>query len=148
MMVSRWTPNGNLLNVHDEVHRLFNDAVARREARPLLSAGWLPAVDLHESATDYTVEMELPGVNPKDVKIELVEGRLSIEGERKCVRESENGATAHHVERAWGTFQRTFRLPLRVDAAQVKASSKDGVLFVRIPKAPEAVKQEVAIDLG
>ncbi|MEP7028626.1 MAG: Hsp20/alpha crystallin family protein [Candidatus Eisenbacteria bacterium] len=148
MMLTRWTPNGNLLNVHDEVHRLFNTAVSRREVRPLVPAGWLPAVDLHESAKDYTVEMELPGVNPKDVKVELVEGRLSIQGERKGVREGEDGATAHHVERVRGPFQRTFRLPARVDAGQVKASFKDGVLFVRVPKAPEALKQEIAIDVG
>ncbi len=148
MTLSSWNRNGNLLNLHGEVHRLFNDVVASGELRPLLPAGWAPAVDLHETATEYTVEMDLPGVNPNDVKIELVEGLLSIQGERKSVREHDEGVSAQHRERVTGAFQRSFRLPMRVDAGQVKASYKDGVLFVRVPKAAESVKREISIEVG
>jgi HSP20 family protein len=149
MRLTRWTPNGNMLNLHDEVNRLFNDIVIEGELKPLLPAGWLPAVDLHETAEEYTVQMDLPGVNPKDLKIELLEGRLTIKGERKFEsRPAEDGATARRLERSVGTFERVFRLPGRVDSGQVKASYNDGVLLVRVPKAPEAVGREIAIEVG
>jgi HSP20 family protein len=149
MSLTRWTRNGNMLNLHDEVNRLFNDVLAQADARPLLPAGWLPAVDLHESAQEYTVQMDLPGVNPKDLKIDLREGLLAIKGERKGVAQTaEGGVTAHRLERSAGTFERVFRLPGRVDAGQVTASYKDGVLLVRVPKAPESVGREIPIEVG
>jgi len=148
MSLTRWTRNGNMLNLHDEVNRLFNDVLTQGELRPLLPAGWLPAVDLHETPEDYTVEMDLPGVNPKDLKIELLEGLLTIKGERKSERPANSGTTAHRLERNAGTFERAFRLPGRVDPGQVKASYKDGVLIVRVPKAPESVGREITIEVG
>jgi HSP20 family protein len=149
MMLTRWTRNGNMLNLHDEVNRLFNDVLTQGETRPLLPAGWLPAVDLHETAQDYTVQMDLPGVNSKDLKIELLEGVLTIKGERKSESHpAEGGATAHRLERVAGAFERAFRLPGRIDAGEVKASYKDGVLTVRVPKAPESVGREITIEVG
>ena len=148
MSLTRWTRNGNMLNLHDEVNRLFNDVLTQGELRPLLPAGWLPAVDLHETPEDYTVEMDLPGVNPKDLKIELLEGLLTIKGERKSERPADSGTTAHRLERNAGPFERAFRLPGRVDPGQVKASYKDGVLIVRVPKAPESVGREITIEVG
>jgi HSP20 family protein len=148
MTLTRWTRNGNMLNLHDEVNRLFNDVLTQGELRPLLPAGWLPPVDLHETPQEYTVQMDLPGVNPKDLKIELLEGLLTIKGERKGLAESIEGTTAHRLERITGSFERAFRLPGRVDPAQVKASYRDGVLTVQVPKAPESVGREIAIEVG
>jgi len=144
----RWTRNGNMLNLHDEVNRLFNDVLTQGEVQPLLPAGWLPPVDLHETQEEYTVQMDLPGVNPKDLKIELLAGLLTIQGERKSLHEAVEGTTAHRLERSAGSFERAFRLPGRVDPAQVKASYKDGVLFIRVPKAPESVGREITIEVG
>jgi len=149
MSLARWTRNGNMLNLHDEVNRLFNDMLIQGELRPLLPAGWQPAVDLHETAQEYTVQMDLPGVDPKDLKIELLEGRLTIKGERKSQsRPAESGTTAHRLERNAGPFERGFRLPGRLDPGQVKASYKDGVLIVRVPRAPESVGHEITIEVG
>jgi len=149
MSLTRWSHNGNMLNLHDEVNRLFNDVLAQGDLKPLLPAGWLPAVDLHETAQDYTVAMDLPGVNPKDLKIELRDGLLTIKGERKSEsRPADGSSTAHRLERIAGMFERVFRLPGRVDPGAVKAGYKDGVLSVRVPKAPESVSREIAIEVG
>jgi HSP20 family protein len=135
-----WT-NGNLLNPQDEMHRMLHDLVATPPA------GWVPAVDVEETDKGYTLRFDLPGVNREDVKVELVENRLTVRGERTAEPEVE-GAVAHRVERASGGFERVFRLRARVDANGIKAGLKDGVLTLEIPKAPEAVKREIAIDLG
>ena len=148
MSLTRWTRNGNMLNLHGEVNRLFSDVLTQGELRPLLPVSWLPAVDLHETAQDYTVEMDLPGVNPKDLKIELLDGLLTIKGERKSERPADSATTAHCLERNAGRFERAFRLPGRVDPGQVKASCRNGVLIVRVPRAPESVGREITIEVG
>lgn len=142
-----WTPNGNLINVQDEVHRLFHDLVANGEVRPAAAAGWIPAVDVHETERSYTLQFDLPGVNPKDVKIELADGRLTIRGERSG-EPAAPGIVAHRLERTHGAFERRFRLKARVDQDAIKATYQDGVLRIELPKAPESVKREIAIDLG
>ena len=148
MTLMRWTPNPDLAQFQDEVNRLFHGIVVPGTDHPLLPQGWLPAVDVHETAKDYTVQMDLPGVNPKHVKVEVLGDQLTIRGERRSEREAAEGSTAHRVERTTGAFERTFRLASKVDASQVKASYKDGVLSVRVPKAPESFKREIPIDVG
>jgi HSP20 family protein len=144
-LIRTWTPNGNLLNAQDEMHRLLHDLVGSGDRREIAPAAWIPAVDVHETEKGYTLQIDLPGVNPKDVKIDFVEGRLSIQGERKT--ESQPG-DARRLERAAGAFERAFRLRAKVAPDAIKASYKDGVLLIDVPKAPEAVKREIAIDLG
>lgn len=145
--IKSWTPNGNLINVQDEMHRLFHDLVASGEVLPAAPTGWSPAVDVHEADRNYTLQLDLPGVNPKDVKLELVDGLLTIRGERKAEPAAE-GIVTHRLERTRGAFERVFRLKVRVDQDAIKATYQDGVLRIDLPKAPESVKREIAIDLG
>jgi HSP20 family protein len=130
-------------NVHDEMQRLFQDLVLAGE--PGLSA-WLPPVDVHESDTSYTLQFDLPGVDAKDVRIEMNDGQLTVKGERKSVELE--GVNAHRKERVTGTFERSFRLRARVDTDGIKATYKDGVLTIDVPKARESVKREISIDLA
>jgi HSP20 family protein len=140
-LLRSWSPNG--LNVQDEMHRMFHDLVLTGE--PGLSA-WLPAVDVHESDTSYTLQFDLPGVAAQDVRIEMNDGQLTVKGERKSVELE--GVNAHRKERVTGTFERSFRLRARVDTDGIKATYKDGVLTIDVPKAKEAVKREIPIQLG
>jgi HSP20 family protein len=144
---NRWTPNGNLISVQDEMHRLLHDLVSSGDAREPAPAGWIPPVDVHETATDYTLQFDLPGVEPKNVRIETVDGRLTIRGARTR-EEAVDGTVAHRLERAAGPFERSFRLKGKVDQDAIQATYKDGVLKIEVPKAPEAVKRENAIELG
>jgi HSP20 family protein len=132
-------------NAQDEMHRMLHGLVLNGEAAPLAPQGMSPAVDVHETDKGYTLRFDLPGVNREDVKIELVEQRLTVKGDRKAAA-AEGGAVAHRLERSAGEFERAFRLRARVDANGIKASYRDGVLTIEVPKAPEAVKREIAID--
>jgi HSP20 family protein len=138
-LLRSWSPNGNLLQ--DDMHRFLHGLVLAGEPG---ATAWMPAVDVHETDKGYTLRFDLPGVNPQDVKIEVVDGTLTVKGERKAL----DAEGAHRIERVTGTFERAFRLRAKVDSDGIKASYKDGVLTIELPKAPEAVKREITIELG
>lgn len=112
-----------------------------------LFGGWSPAVDIQETDHEFILQADLPDVKKDDVKVELDDGVLTIEGERKKEKE-EKGTRFHKFERAYGKFVRHFTLPTEVDGPNVKAEFKDGVLNVRLPKAanakPKAIDVKVA----
>ena len=135
-LLRSWSPN------HDMMHGLLHDLVLTGEPGP----AWLPAVDVHESDASYTLQFDLPGVVAQDVRIEMNDGQLTVKGERKS--EIAEGVNAHRKERVTGTFERAFRLRARVDTGGIKATYKDGVLTIDVPKAKEAVKREIPIQLG
>jgi HSP20 family protein len=103
-------------------------------------------VDVEETPEDFVVRMDLPGVAQKDVKVSLMGDTLTIRGERKHEAEHKEGSW-HRVERAYGSFERTFTLGAGVRNDKVKASYKDGVLEVRVPKAEEARLREIEVQV-
>lgn len=116
-------------------------------ARPTVARRWIPSMDLTETAQDFVLRADLPGLTPDDVAIDVEDRVLSISGERKAQELGEDGR-AIRVERATGAFRRTLTLPDGVDPAAVAASFEHGVLEVRIPK-PEARKpRRVEITAG
>jgi HSP20 family protein len=139
VLMRSWSPN----NVQDEMHRLLHDLVLTAEPG---KAAWLPAVDVHESDASYTLAFDLPGVSAKDVRIEMNDGQLTVKGERPSA--TLEGVSAHRTERVTGSFERAFRLRARIDADGIKATYKDGVLTIDVPKAKEAVKRDIPIHLG
>ncbi len=94
---------------------------------------WVPAFDIKESDKGYEVTAELPGLDPKDIDITLSEGILSVKGEKKHEKE-DKGEDYHRIERRYGSFHRSFRIPGKVDTDKVDANYKDGVLKLMIPK--------------
>jgi HSP20 family protein len=130
---TRWInpPLATLPSFRSEINRLFDDFLAptRLEARE----GWLPALDVSETPEHIKVLADLPGVDVKDVHVELVGNTLSIHGEKKSETERK-GDNWLQVERCYGRFQRSIALPDGVDAEKVKASSHDGVLTIEIAK--------------
>ncbi|MBN2569965.1 MAG: Hsp20/alpha crystallin family protein [Deltaproteobacteria bacterium] len=107
-------------------------------------ADWAPRVDIHESEKDFVISAEIPGIGKDDIKVDIADGVLSIRGERKQEKE-EKGKKFHRIERVYGSFRRSFSLPDNVDESKIKASFKDGVLSLSIPKTPE--KEPKAIDI-
>jgi HSP20 family protein len=98
---------------------------------------WMPQVDVNETGKEIRVTAELPGLEEKDLEVSLVEGALTIKGEKSQEHEEEKG-DVHRSERQYGMFERTIRLPAEVDAANVKASFKKGVLKITLPKTEKA----------
>jgi HSP20 family protein len=138
----------------DEFNRLFNrflgesgDLPARStEQSELPYRTWAPTVDISEDDNNYFVNAELPGVKKDDVSVYVENDRLFIEGERKHEsQEKSDDKDYHRVERFYGKFQRSFRLPKAVDANKIEAQFEDGVLNVCIPKTEEAKPKQIEV---
>lgn len=117
---------------------IFNDSLAN-SACPEYS---VPNADIIENEKQYELQIVLPGFNKKDVNIEIEDGKLTISGERKFEKE-DNGNTYHTIESQYGKFTRTFYLPDNVKDDAMKASYKDGILKVVIPKDEKKVLKNV-----
>jgi HSP20 family protein len=141
MSLIKWNPYGNLTSLNDEVERFFKgfglDPVS-------FDTVWYPSVDVFENPTGYEVKAELPGMKKDDIKITVEENVLTIQGEKKLEQETQK-KNVQLNERYNGKFRRCFRLPGEVRAGGIKASYKDGVLTVELPKAEEAKPKEIEI---
>ena len=147
----RWNPNParDLLGIRDDVDRLFETVFQNRV--PNLGGDGLsafaPPADIAESDEGFTIRVDLPGVQQKDVKVSLLGDVLTIRGERQQTQETKD-QNLHRVERRYGTFERTFGLGVPVRADQVKATYRDGVLEVFVPKAEEARMREIQVQVA
>jgi len=130
-------PFRDLLFLQERMSRIFDEALLKYRAGGGISGGtWYPPVDIYESEENIILKAELPGVSPESVNVEVNENMLSLKGERKL----EKGLTDenyHMMERFYGTFHRAFSLPFPVDGDGIKASFRDGVLKIIIPKRRE-----------
>ena len=105
---------------------------------------WIPAFDISENDKEYVVSAELPGIDIKDVDITISDGILSVKGEKKHETE-DKGENYHRIERHYGSFHRSFRIPGRVESDKVDASYKDGILKVLLPKAEGTETKKIDI---
>jgi HSP20 family protein len=121
-----------------EMDRMFDDFFGGSALRPAHAGGQAitPAVDIDETDKDMIVTAELPGVSDKDVEVSLVGDILTIKGEKKAEHEQKNG-DSYYMERRFGSFSRSLRLPFEVKDENVDAKFKDGVLTIHFPKPAE-----------
>ena len=146
MALARWTPMGNFQSFQDEMNRMFNEFFRGGTGE---EAGWglrtwTPPIDIYETDDALVLKAELPGVSRDDVSIEIHQNTLILRGQRKHETEVKE-EHYHRVERAYGTFQRSFMLPTQVDQEKVQATYHDGVLELRLPKSEAAKPKRVAI---
>ena len=118
------------------MQRAFTGWPAKIEESMTLT-DWTPTVDIGENDKEYVVKAELPDVKKDDIKVNVDDGTLTISGERKVEKE-EKGTKFHRVERAYGSFERSFTMPDDTDADQITSEYKDGILTVHLPKNPAA----------
>ena len=147
MSLVRWFPRRNGLQsvaLDTALDRLFEDFFS---PAPLRSVALNPAVDVEETADAYVFRADLPGVSSKDVKVTVHSDTITLRGERKQEEKNSEGSR-HRVERAYGSFERSFTLGLPVRADQVKASYKDGVLEVHVPKADQAKPRDIEVQIN
>ncbi|MEJ2010391.1 MAG: Hsp20/alpha crystallin family protein [Acidobacteriota bacterium] len=148
MPIVRWEPFRELVTTQDRMNRLFNETLGRFFGEEGARTGaWVPAVDVYETEQNVIVKAELPGIDPKDVEVTVHEGTLYLKGERKYEKEVKE-EHYHHVERAYGTFARSFELPASIDEEKVKADFKDGVLTLTMPKREEAKAKKIKISVA
>lgn len=142
--LTSWSPFDRLASFRDEINRLFDTGSPTRDSG---LTGWTPALDLYDEKDRFLVSVELPGMTKEGIGISLHEGVLSVSGERKHEREGKEGET-FRSERYFGKFQRSVTLPAAVDASKVKASYKDGVLLVDLPKAEDAKPKQIEVSIS
>ncbi|MDH7602549.1 MAG: Hsp20/alpha crystallin family protein [Armatimonadota bacterium] len=142
-MLTRWDPFRDLSVLQDRINRIFNEHFGRVESEAPGKRSWAPPVDILETPTDLVVRAEIPGVKREDIDVEVTPESLTIRGERKF--DEENKDQYLRVERPYGPFQRSFSIGVPVQADKVKATYKDGVLEITIPKAEEVTPKKVEI---
>ena len=131
--------------MHERMNRLFEETFASSRPREETRAGgWEPAVDIYESDDAIVVRAELPGVEKNQVSVEVKDGILTLRGERKFERDVKE-ENYHRVERAYGSFHRSFTVPPGLDPEKVQASMKNGVLTIRLEKPEEAKPRQIAV---
>ncbi|MFW6123249.1 MAG: Hsp20/alpha crystallin family protein [Thermodesulfobacteriota bacterium] len=145
MDLIQWKPFREVSRLRNEMDRLWDEyfGAGRRGLQPLEEA-WLPAVDVSESEDKITVKAEIPGLEAKDIDISMSGDTLTIKGEKKSEKE-EKEENYHVVERSYGSFRRAMKLPALVDADQVEATYKNGVLTVVLPKKEEVKPKAIEI---
>ncbi len=127
--------------------RLFDRFWAPMEGAWKEAGELMPAANLAETATAYEVTLDLPGMKPEEVKVEMRAGDLWVTGERKEEKE-EKGKTFHRVERVHGEFQRVIPMPGTVNEAAIEAEYRDGVLHVTLPKTMETKPKTITVKKG
>jgi HSP20 family protein len=149
MSLVRWDPFRELEEVSTRLNRLFSQPLGRRlmEDEGSLLAEWAPAVDVQETEGEYLIKADLPEVKKEDVRVEVQDGLICLQGERKQEKE-EKGKKFHRIERAYGRFERRLALPSEVDAQKVAAEFKDGVLKVHLPKSATAKPRSVEVKVS
>lgn len=146
MNLIKWDPFRELEDVSNRLNRIFGRSASRAESSQemLGMADWAPSVDISETDTAYLIKGEIPGVKKEDVKVTVQDGMLTIQGERKMEKE-EKGKKFHRVERSYGSFVRSFRLPDDADENKVKAEFKDGMINVTLAKSAKAKPQAINV---
>lgn len=146
MALVRWSPVRDLLDIREEMNRLFNEFFSENLGRRT-EGFWGPRVDVLERDDEILLTAELPGVSKDDIKVTLQDNVLTLKGEKRQERERKD--EKHRVlERAYGSFQRSFALPASVVVDKITASYKDGLLKIRLPKAEEAKTKEIKIEVN
>ena len=129
----------------DEIDKMFRDFFAPSpSSRPYRKGDWVPAIDMSESEKEIVVNAEVPGMDGKDIDISLNGRVLTIKGERKQKKE-EKEKNYHFLECRYGTFSRSFELPADVDSENIKASYKDGVLKINLPKTKTQSAKKIEV---
>jgi HSP20 family protein len=138
---------GNLYAFQREMNRMFNEIVPGSNGKEVSSkvSTWTPSVDIYETDDALVIKAELPGVSKDDVSVDIYQNTLTLRGQRKHEAEVKD-EHYHRVERAYGSFQRSFTLPSMIDAEKVQATFKDGVLELHLPRLESAKPKHIAIN--
>lgn len=147
MAITRWDPFRELAQLHDRLNRIYGEGIRRDDE--LMSRGdWMPPVDIFQNDKhEIVLKAELPGLRREDIDLTVENNTLTIRGERKHAHEVKE-EQYHRIERLYGSFSRSFALPNSVDAGNVRAEYKDGILTVVLPAREEAKPKQVQVQVG
>ncbi|PIW69019.1 MAG: hypothetical protein COW08_09395 [Ignavibacteriales bacterium CG12_big_fil_rev_8_21_14_0_65_30_8] len=152
MTLVKWNPTRDLFNLEKEFNKIFSTfgdkfGISRADEEAYENAIWSPLADISEDEDKYTVKMDLPGIDKKDVKLSFADGQISISGERKQEGEEKN-TKYHRVERVYGKYYRSFSLPNKIKEDKIDAQFSNGQLTITIPKADEVKPKQIEIKVN
>jgi HSP20 family protein len=146
MSIRRWDPFDELSSLRESMERLFDDFFTRRPVRAPGPTLWEPAIELFETGNEVVFRAEMPGIDPQSVDVTVAEDTLTIKGEARAAQE-QKGRNYYRRELRYGAFERAVGLPVSVQADQAKASFKNGILEIHIPKAERAKAKSVKVEV-
>lgn len=146
MSLIRWSPFDDLASLRESMDKLFEEFTTRRP-RSAAPAVWPPAVEVFETDGDVVVRVELPGIDPKNVDIQVANDTLTIKAEAKADHE-DKGRNYYVRELRYGSFVRSLTLPSGAQGDLAKASYRNGILEIRVPKSERAKPKTVKVEVG
>ena len=146
MELVKWYPMHEMFGLRNRIHRMFSDSFLPNFDGDdgLTVSNWKPAVDVYDDESSIVVKAEMPGVDKKNIDISVKDGVLTLTGQRSTDNEMKE-KDVYFRERAYGRFQRSFRLPGDVNPDTIKADYKDGVLKVEIPKPEKSKPKQITV---
>lgn len=147
MTITRWDPFQDLMSLQERMNRLFQESLARQRGQENIETGqWAPAVDIFETGDRIVLRADLPGVDQGDIELRVDDNVLVLKGERRPSGDVKPD-DFHRAERPQGPFVRSFSLPQNIDQAGIRASQKNGVLEVVLPKRQESTAKAIRVEV-
>jgi HSP20 family protein len=145
--MNRWEqPSRGATTLQDQINRMFSEGVGHAGEESNLTP-WAPAVDIYETENELVIKADLPDVNPQELDIRVENNILTIRGERKFESKVKEDNYLR-VERAYGSFSRSFSLANSVKTDDIKADYQNGVLTLSLPKREEAKPKQIKVNVG
>lgn len=145
MAITKWDPFRELLTLQERLDKMFRDMERTRKEDDFVSSEWTPPVDIFESGAYFILKLDIPEVEKESIDIKIQDNELTIKGERK-MEQGIQPEHYHRMERGYGTFTRSFSLTKRIDPAKIKATIKDGILRIELPKKEEVKPKQIKIE--
>ena len=147
MHLVRFNPIRDIFSLRNRNNNIFDDLfyLNRRGDEKLTMWNWKPVVDIYDNEDKFVINAELPGVDKKDIVIDVKDRLLTLKGERSSEKEVKEDKY-HRRERAYGSFERVFTLPAEIDPDQIKADFKNGILKIDIPKQEEQKPRQITVN--
>jgi len=146
-VLTRFEPFRQFPTLQDRINRVFRESYGEGDDQALTTSSFAPAVDVYENEHSVVLKIEVPGIDENDIDVRLENNTLTVHGERKIERD-EKEENYRRVERHYGSFTRTFTLPLTVDSEKVSANYDKGVLKIALPKKAEAKPKQIKVNVG
>jgi HSP20 family protein len=146
-VLTRFEPFRQFPTLQDRINRVFRESYGEGDDQALTTSSFATAVDVYENEHSVVLKIEVPGIDENDIDVRLENNTLTVHGERKIERD-EKEENYRRVERHYGSFTRTFTLPLTVDSEKVSANYDKGVLKIALPKKAEAKPKQIKVNVG
>jgi HSP20 family protein len=147
-VLTRWDPFRELQSLQGRMSRLFEEQYGGGREDTLMSSGaFVPPVDIYEDQHGIQLKLEVPGIEEKDLNINVENNLLTVSGERKFEQEQKE-ENFHRIERRYGSFSRSFTLPNTVDTEKITADYRNGLLNIRLVKREEAKPKQIKVNIG